>query len=248
MNATERHISGGVRTTLALLCAAVLLPVAAIADSLDSLSSLSQERFNSFSRNLGAATHYKSLSPAEGLGILGFDIGVNLSSTDIDQSLFDLASSGSFDGAELILPRVHLQKGLPFGLDVGASFSNVPQTDISVLGGELRLSIVDGGIVTPAVALRASYSQVEGIENLAFNSSALELTISKGFLLLTPYAGVGLVRTRAEPDNLGTLRAETFDQEKIYAGVVLNFGFALTLEADRTGDFRTYSAKTGIRF
>lgn len=224
------------------------LPALASAESLGSIGALSQQQFIGFAENLGAATAYKSIAPAEALGSLGLDIGVELSSTEIDSALFDQASDGSFGNSELLVPRLHAHKGLPFGLDVGASLSAVPDTDISIIGGELRYALIDGGVITPALAVRASYSQIQGVTDFDLNSSALELTVSKGFLVLTPYAGAGLVRSVADPHAIANLSKETFEQKKIYVGLAVSLGFALTLEIDRTGDYRTYSAKAGIRF
>ncbi len=175
-------------------------------------------------------------------------MGVELSSTEINADLFDLASNGSFGSSELLVPRLHAHKGLPFGMDVGASVSAVPDTDLSIIGGELRYALINEGIVTPSLAVRASYSQIQGITDFDLNSSALEVTISKGFLLLTPYAGAGLLRSVADPHGFANLDKKTFEQKKVYAGLTLNLGIALTLEIDTTGDFRTYSAKAGIRF
>ncbi len=44
------------------------------------------------------------------------------------------------------------------------------------------------------------------------------------------------------------LRQLAFDQRKLFAGVTLNLGFSVTLEADRVGDYRSYSGKVGFRF
>jgi hypothetical protein len=228
---------------------AALLPVAnAQADSLASFENLSQDQFRAIARNLSAATHYKSIAPAENLGTLGFDIGLEVSSTDIDGSLFDQASDGDFSGSELIIPRVHVHKGLPFGLDLGASLSRVPDTELTILGGELRYSFVSGNVITPAIGVRATYSVVEGASDFDMNSAGLELTVSKGFLLVTPYAGIGIVRSTADPKNIAGLSSDTYEQNKYYAGATLNFGIALTAEIERTEDFRTYSVKAGIRF
>lgn len=233
---------------LAAFALAVLLPGVATAKSLGSLGSLSQERFLKLSKNLSAATHYKGLAPAETLGILGLDIGVEVSSTEISSQLFDDASDGNFKLDNLIIPRLQVIKGLPFGLDIGASISAVPDTDISIIAGELRYALISGGALTPAVAVRGSYSQLQGITDYDLKSGALELTVSKGFLLLTPYAGAGIVRGSADPTNLGSLSAVTFNQKKFYVGLTINFGLAVTLEAEKTGDYQTYSVKAGIRF
>ncbi|MFK7997820.1 MAG: hypothetical protein AB8B87_27080 [Granulosicoccus sp.] len=220
----------------------------ASAASLDTIENLDQAQFAEFSKSISAATHYRSVAPSEPLGTLGFDIGLGVSSTDISGNLFDLASNGSFDGSDLVVAKLQVQKGLPFGLDIGASLSSIPDSDATIFGGELRYAIVDGGVLTPSLGIRASYSQLQGLDDLDLQSSALELGISKGILFFTPYAGVGVVRTTADPQNIDGLRTEKFDENKVFIGITANFGFAVTLEADRTGDIRTYSAKAGIRF
>ena len=237
-------------TTIGLtssLVVASLFPIATHAESFESLRNLDQRTFEMLARNLSAATHYKGVIPAESLGVLGLDVGFELSTTEIDQDVFDLASDGSFEADALVLPRIHAHKGLPFGLDVGAFLSAIPDTDLSVVGAELRLSLARGSILKPAIALRGSYSQIQGIADFELNNTALELTISKGFLFFTPYGGVGVVRTNAEA-NFGNLEDENFTQEKMFIGATLNAGLGLTVEADRTGDFTTFSAKFGLRF
>ena len=218
------------------------------ADVLDTVEVLDQSQFDELAESLGAASHYKSIAPPETLGILGFDVGIELSSTDINGDLFDLASDGDFAGSELLIPRLHAHKGLPFGIDLGASLGVVQDSDGQVFGAELRYAIVDGGVVTPAVGVRVSHSLVQGIDDFDFNSTGIELAISKGFLFVTPYAGVGFVRSSADPQNIAALSASTVEQRKLVVGAVINFGLALTLEVDLTEDYRTYSAKAGVRF
>jgi len=226
----------------------LLGPSTGTAASFDSLQALSQDRFLTLSENIAAAIHYKGIGPAEPLGIIGFDLGIEVSSTEIDEDLFGEASSGGIDQSEFIIPRLHINKGLPFGLDVGAAVSAIPGTDINILSGELRYALLSGGIATPAVGIRASHAILEGVSEFDMSSSALELTASKGFLLLTPYAGAGIVKSTMTPNGLETLTEESFDQKKVFVGVTINLGFAITLEADRTDDYRTYSAKVGFRF
>jgi hypothetical protein len=91
------------------------LPALASAESLGSIGSLSQDQFVSLARNLSAATHYRSIAPAEALGTLGLDVGVELSSTETNSDLFDLASDGSCGSTEMLVPRLHVHKGLPSG-------------------------------------------------------------------------------------------------------------------------------------
>ena len=43
------------------------------AEAFNSLGALSQDNFRVLTENLSAATHYRSITPTEPLGILGFD-------------------------------------------------------------------------------------------------------------------------------------------------------------------------------
>lgn len=226
----------------------IIAPVAQ-ATSFSTLDLLNQEQFRSVAENVAAATHYKAVTPAEPLGIIGFDVGLSLSNTPLeDEAVFNLASEGDFDVPGLILPRLSAHKGLPFGIDFGASVSAVPSTDITVLGAEVRYAILKGGIALPAVGVRASFSTLSGVDEFDMQSLGLDISVSKGFLLLTPYAGAGIVRTTVTPNDVGTLVEEEFDQTKLFAGININLGLNITLEADRTDDFTSFSAKAGFRF
>ena len=239
----------GIAKRLVGVLAGFTLIASAPATALESVENLNQAQFLDLARNLGAATHYKSISPSEPLGPLGFDIGMRVSSTDIDGILFDLASDGDFDGAtEAIVPSVSAHKGLFLGLDVGASVGAIPGTDGTVVGAEVRYAIVKGDFFKPSIGVRASYSEIKGLDDFTLDNKALELGISKGFLFITPYAGVGIVQTNIDGKGISSLGSESEEQRKLFVGATINLGLAITLEAEQTGDFRTYAAKAGFRF
>lgn len=215
---------------------------------LDGLADLSAAQFETLIENIGAATHYKSVSPAEPLGLIGFDVALGISLTDIDSTLLSLASQDSIDSGSLPLVRASVHKGLPFGFDVGASLAVLPGTDFRVIGAELRYALLRGSVLTPAVAIRGSYSVVTGSDELDIDNAGLELSISKGFLLLTPYAGIGVVRSNGDPSDGFGLSETDVNQEKLFAGVNLKLGFNLAFEVDRTGDHTSATAKAGFRF
>jgi hypothetical protein len=60
---------------------------------------------------------------------------------------------------------------------------------------------------------------------------------------------VGQIWTTSEPVGVPNLKKEEFTQGKYFVGGNLNFGLInLALEADKTGDAPSYSAKIGFRF
>jgi len=218
------------------------------AADLDSLQLLTQNQFRLLSEDLGAALSYKPLTPAEQLGITGFDIGVQGVYTKLANTNAYKIATGSSD-VNFILPQVHLYKGLPLGIDVGLSFAAMPDSNIKLWGTEIRYALYEGGPATPAVAVRASYSSLEGVEQLRLRTSGVDLSISKGFAFLTPYAGVGVIWVTSIPEASTGLGPEDFHYSKVFLGLNINLGVLnIAIEGDQTGKATSYGAKAGWRF
>jgi hypothetical protein len=228
-------------------------------DALDRLQNATQAQFRAISEDLGSTLSYKSLIPAEPLGALGFDLGVEVTATSIkNKALFEQVSSSSIPSA-VPVPKLHAHKGLPGGFDVGLSYSNIPSLGVSLLGGELRYAILEGTAATPALAVRGSFSKLSGVDQLKFDTKGIDISVSKGFLNFTPYAGIGQVWVKSNPQidyaalgippSVPRIKEESFTQTKVFAGANVNLGVAnLLVEVDQTGKAVSYGAKLGFRF
>jgi len=205
-----------------------------------------QSDFKAFSEDMGSALSYKPITPPAPLGITGFDIGLEVTSTKMRN--LALATGGSTNN--LIVPKLHVYKGLPLNFDVGAFYSSVPTTNIKFYGGELRYAILEGGVALPAVGIRGAFTKLTGVSQLALTTKSLDVSVSKGFAIFTPYAGIGRVWVDSTPDAAATgLTEETFQQGKVFVGGNVNFGLMnFALEYDKTGSAPSYSAKLGFRF
>lgn len=233
------------RTIFAAALAGASAPVLADTD-FTRLNLLTQAEFKQLAGDLNAITSYKALTPAASLGITGFDLGAELSFTELNSSA--IWKKAGADVSTLVMPRLHVHKGLPFNIDVGASLVTVPDSNIKLMGAEIRYALIEGGVTVPAVGFRAAMSRLSGVSQLDVNTQSLELVVSKGFLMLTPYAGVGQVWGNVTP-NVAGLRKEMPSSSKIFAGVNANFGvFNLAAEVDRTGSNQTASVKLGFRW
>lgn len=236
------------------LAAAIMLVVAPLAqaDDIDlTLLGGVQNDFRLLSEDLGAALSYKPVAPGEPLGLLGFDLGVEATVTNLQNSDVYGRATGSSSTSDVVVPKVHAHKGLPFRINVDAFYSSVPDSNVELIGGAIGFALVKGGVATPAVTLRATASKVTGVDQLDFDTQGVELTISKGFALVTPYAGIGRLQVTSEPKGVAALALakEEFDLDKAYVGVNINLGLAnLAFEGDQTGDATSYSAKFGFRF
>ena len=251
-SATRPHTAArGLPRTFAALAAICcgLGAGAARAEDIVSLENLTQAQFREFSRDIGAAISFKPLIPTEALGITGIDLGVAVTGTKLGASdAWSAAARGADVPEYLPLASVRLHKGLPLGFDLGAALATVPSSNIRVLSGELRYALVDGGVVVPAVGVRLGLSKLSGVDQLDARTTSLDISVSKGFLFVTPYAGVGHVWVKTDP-NAGALASESFGQGKVYAGVNVNLGLVnLAFEADRTGKVDSVGLKLGFRF
>jgi hypothetical protein len=214
---------------------------------LNSLGSISQPQFESLAHDIGSALSYKAVSPGSPQGWAGFEVGVVTSATRLQHSDILLRATGE-DISTLVLPKIYVQKGLPFDIDVGGYYTRLPSLDMSLYGTELRWSPYTGGPATPAVSLRASYTRLAGVSQLDFRSSGIDVTVSKGILMFKPYVGAGLVHSKSTP-HAGSLQAVSLRQTRYFGGIGMGFGlFTMGLEADRTGEAYSYSLRLGAGF
>jgi len=235
---------------LQLLALFVFFAPAAHSGDLNNLSALTQAEFRLVSEDLGAAFSYKPLAPSSALGITGFDISVAVTGTDTSKSSSALTKAGASSGTmdTLLVPKLYLAKGLPGGWDIAGFVSNLSAINASLVGGELRYAIVDGGFAAPAVAIRGALTSLNGSNYLSMTTRSLDLSVSKGFAIFTPYAGLGQVWVNSNPNAAG-LANESFTQSKLFVGANVNFGLLnVAFEGDKTGNTTSWGLKMGLRW
>jgi len=223
----------------------------ASAREVDQIQFLTQEQFESMAEDLGAALSYRSITPAEHLGLTGFDLGAAITYTDFDNSEdWQNAVSSSSELDYVVAPKLYLHKGLPFGIDVGGFVGSSSNSGVDLFGVEVKYALLKGGVAKPAIGLRAAYTQLDGIDQIDMDTASLDISISKGFVMLTPYAGAGVVWVNATPEKEASFLDEEDPQlSKFFAGLNVNLALLnLAFEADKTGDSTSYSAKVGFRF
>jgi hypothetical protein len=144
---------------------------------------------------VGDVVTFPNLGTAASTGLAGFEILVAAGGPQVDTgSHWWGYVDGSTLGGTLYGQRVIVRKGLPLNLDVGVQAGQV--LGERFWGGEVRWGLLEGGAVSPAVALRATYSRLAG-SGVDVDATEAQLVISKGFLIVTPYAGMGFRRVSA---------------------------------------------------
>jgi hypothetical protein len=219
----------------------------AFAGDLDRVGQLSQSEFHSLSQDLGAVAAYKEVAPAAPLGVAGFDVGLELTASKLqNKGVYEQA--GGSATSTVYLPKLRVQKGLPWGVDIGAFVSKIGSSNISLMGLEARYALLDDTLAAPAIGLRVSGTRDMGAGKLDLSTVALDVVVSKKLTFITPFAGVGTVKVTSKT-NAGGLASESFSQPRVFAGLNVNFVLVnLAVEAEKQGGVNSLSAKAGLRF
>ena len=215
------------------------------AGDLGNFNALNQTEFLALSKDLAAATSTKAIEPAAPLGLTGFDVSAATTMTQTKAGSAWQTASGD-NMSNLMQTKLSVSKGLSGGWDVGGFVSKVPSTNVSVAGVQVKYALLEGNAITPAIALRGSYSRMGGVSGMELNNTGLDVLISKGLVGFTPYAGVGTVYSNAKATGKSD---ESFTQSKSFVGVSWNVLLVnLSAEYDRTGKNASMGLKAGVRF
>jgi len=212
---------------------------------------IANSTFKDIVKEAGMLTAYRGIAPAEPQGLTGFDIGVEASAIKLDTGKWDQVLKDGDAPSYIVVPKLHLRKGLPFGIDVGASYTKIPQSNIEVFGGEVQYAILDGGVALPALAVRGHYSQLLGVNDLDLKAYGADAVISKGFLMVTPYLGAGVVRVDGKYAGNDTLIKANLDDQsetlpRVFGGVQLSLALLrLTVDAEYS-EVPVYTAKLSL--
>jgi hypothetical protein len=236
------------------MAALVALPLRAQSDDISFDPAITEEELATFSRLVAQGIYATPVEPARARGLLGFDIGIAATALPVDTnaSYWRKAVEDDFTVSDyVVVPRLVVSKGLSVAT-VSLSYSKVQDTDIEVWGGALDVPILDGGLVKPTLALRGSYAQLQGVEELELKTYGVELFVSKGFGPLTPYAAAGIARSDAAGriDIPGRPTPITLTDEnestRITVGVKLSLLIPkLVIEATQAEE-RSYAAKVSF--
>lgn len=181
------------------------------------------------------------VSPPDEGGLIGFDLGIAATAIPIDENAEYWVRSVNEDftrSGYLIVPRLVASKGIGFG-NLSASYAQVPDSDVRVIGAALDLPLIRGGLVRPTLVVRATYGQLQGVAAYELTTYGAEVVIGKTFGPITPYLAGG----RAKVEALGrvdeipgvppTELIDEFEQDRYTAGVrfsmlVLNIAAEVT--------------------
>src|SRR5438105_5111660 len=232
---------------------ALLIALPLCADDISFNPQITQAEFAKFSRLIGQGIFATPVQPARSTGLLGFDIGIAATALKVDTnapywSHSVPATSDFVHGSYAAVPRLVVSKGFGAGT-ISASYAKFSSSGLKTYGGALDLPLLRGSVVTPEVALRASYATVTGVDVLKLKTYGLEGFVSKGFGPFMPYAAYGRMRTNSRGFiATGVTLNDRGDNDRFTLGVRLSFFIPkFAIEATQA-EQRSYAAKISVGF
>ena len=228
--------------------------------------------FESLSADLGLVFSPRFLAPSETLGQAGFEFGGELSFSVIDNKAehWQLGIQDRTPPKVLTTTQIHLRKGLPFSLEIGAVVGYMVQSELFSLGAELKWALLEGFFFLPDITVRGTVNTVVGSSELNLTTAGFDISVSKAFgivgmLSITPYVGYNLVGIFASsriltPGDSSLPERGVNEPEFVFGQTNMTrhrafFGFRVifyrlvfSAEADIASDVKTFSMKLGFDF
>lgn len=240
---TRPRVSAGL-TVLAMLF--ILAPAQA---SWEVSRDATREDFHAFHRRFSADSYFYPRHGAAPLGLVGFEVYADATyDPGFDEEDFNgTAISGDFTGGFLSVARVGARKGLPGGIDIGLAYGRALEGDVKLISADLQYAIFSGGLLSPALSLRLTGTRTIDPAAYELNQYGAELLLSKGFPVVTPYVGAGIVRSEGTLERTpGGRFEETEDRAVIYGGVTLSLLVPkIHLEVEKAEDWQA-AVRVGI--
>lgn len=207
--------------------------------------------FTAFHRRFSFVAYGFPRHAARPLGTIGFEIFVDAGADSglDDEEFWGRTVTGEVTGGWVAVGRVGARKGLPGGFDLGASYGRSLGGDVGVVTVDLQKALLHGGPLSPAFAVRLTAGRSVGGGPYSFDQFGAEVLLSKGFTVLTPYVGAGVLYSDGNLERAGGGELTTdFTQGFVYAGLTLNLLVPkITLEVE-DGEVRQGALRVAFGF
>lgn len=229
--------------------------IGAEAQQIDFDPSITQAQFDRFTLTVSSALYASPVEPADGGGLLGFDIGLAVSAIEVDETAAYWINSVSEDFLEqgyLPVPRLVVSKGFN-RFKIHGSYAQVPDTDIDVIGAGLDITLLREGLIAPAIGARGIWTELRGVEDYELEITGLEAVASKKIGPLTPWIAWGRMEMDAlgqisiDPMLMGLQLASNQKEDRLSVGARFSLLlFQISAEATEIADDRVYSVKLNL--
>ncbi|HSP77668.1 MAG TPA: hypothetical protein VLQ93_04020 [Myxococcaceae bacterium] len=163
--------------------------------------------FRAFTRTFAAALTTTNLMPPETLGHAGFSLNAELAVVGLPPISEVRLPTQDKQTDTLLVPSVHVRKGLPFSFELGARMGWVDRSKMFAATGELKWAVNEGFTWLPDVGVRLHVTRLLGNSDFDLTAAGLDVGVGKqfplgGMVTLTPYGGMDFVGVAASTDTL----------------------------------------------
>jgi hypothetical protein len=165
--------------------------------------------FRSFATELGFLLSPRNASPAETLGLAGFEVGILWSGHFVSDANHWLLTEDGQQNQEasrfLQTLQLDLRKGLPLSFEIAATMAWLTDSQVFAPGVELRWAFHEGYDFLPDFALRGAVTTMVGNPDMDLTVISTDLVISKSIpagaaLRIAPYVSFGALFTAASTE------------------------------------------------
>lgn len=217
--------------------------------------SLTQAQWHEFTREVGALSSFKSLAPAQTLGTLKFQIGINYESTPVDQhSLTWINTFVHPDeecplGDQIVIPTLRATIGVSDNMDIGAYWTTAPDANYGMIGGEFKYAFLQEREELPAASVRASVTILTGVSDFDLSIYSIDLLASKRISALTPYVGLRTsLSVGTETTSKVNLKTEYVPIAQGYVGITYSLWMIRVAAEYNVSNVNTLAFGVGVAF
>jgi len=217
----------------------------AAAFSIQGLKAIGQANFQSISDDLGAAIWMNPSNSAEphsaGLIPVGFQVGVEATSLQVNSAAWNALNNGNQSG--MVIPKLRISAGIPFGLDFSYMYTSVPQSNIKITGYEGRIAF-GSMIPLPMVEfnVRAYQSKLTGVTELSVKDTGFAAMLGADLPIFKPYIEVGQVQSTSTPQGAAAT-AGLKEYKKTSSTMAIGAKVSIFPFLNLTGEYATVGSK-----
>jgi hypothetical protein len=200
---------------------------------------LTKGEFAEFTAELGSALRFRQLGDARTLARGDVDVSVEFASAAIDTA-----------NRSVSFPRIVGRFGVSDRVDIGAWGGLNTSANYGLVGGDAKIVLLRGGPARPVtLSIRPSLTTLVGPSEVFAASASIDLTVSRAFGAVSPYAGVATTASAAmERSTEVDLDPATAEGSVAYAGLSYHWRTVVMSAEMEKGTQVSYAFRLGTRF
>ena len=217
---------------------------------------LTKAEFKEFAGELGSVLRFRQLGDTTTLGKGRFDISLQYTRSEIDESkgawnnTMSHPAADHYLGSALEFPRLVARYGVSDRVDLGAWGGVDLNSNYGLIGIDSKIVLMSEGQGRPvSLSIRPSFTSLIGPSEVWAGNASIDISVGRTFGAFSPYVGVATSGSVAvERTNEVDLDRAWASGNVAYAGVSYGWkGVQITAEVEKANLF-SYGFRIGKRF